>query len=194
MSRPSVAGFLLSPPGTAEAEEAGARGKRVPRRSPLGFLPRFFQFFVPRSGRRPNIHGTRGRCQAPSAFPPKGCGGPAARAPSGALCADARFDRPSRASALASLSPSRAGGRGARRQRVLATPGADSHVTSCPLTASAPWQLETVRGSVLLRPRAQVTAEATASGDMSVREKFLRDGAERWGGAPASGTGVAWAA
>lgn len=42
MSRPSVAGFLLSPPGTAEAEEAGARGKRVSRRSPLGFLPRFF--------------------------------------------------------------------------------------------------------------------------------------------------------
>lgn len=83
-----------------------------------------------------------------------------------------------------------------RRQRVLATPGADSRVTPvslCPLTASAPWQLETVCGSVLLRPRAQVTAEATASGDMSVRETFLRDGAERWGGAPASGTGVAWA-
>lgn len=194
MSRPSVAGFLLSPPGTAEAEEAGARGKRVPRRSPLGFLPRFFQFFVPRSGRRPNIHGTRGRCQAPSTFPPKGCGGPAARALSGALCADARFDRPVGPPRWRHYHHRAPEDAAPRRQRVLATPGADSHVTSCPLTASAPWQLETVRGSVLLRPRAQVTAEATASGDMSVREKFLRDGAERWGGAPASGTGVAWAA
>lgn len=117
MSRPSVAGFLLSPPGTAEAEEAGARGKRVSpnisARLPSSVLLILCSQEWEAACQRPNLRGTRGRCQAPSAFPPKGCGGPAARAPSGALCADARFDRPSRASALASLSPSRAGGRGA---------------------------------------------------------------------------------
>lgn len=201
MSRPSVAGFLLSPPGTAEAEEAGARGKRFPRRSPLGFLPRFFQFFVPRSGRRRANHQTSTEREAAARLP----------LPSPRRAAGGRqlAHRPGRFAqtpdSTAPVGPPRwrhyhhraPEGAAPRRQRVLATPGADSRVTavsSCPLTASAPWQLETVRGSVLLRPRAQVTAEATASGDMSVREKFLRGGAERWGGAPASGTGVAWAA